>query len=307
MLYSPNFGKQTPCSRVEFDRFIASAELYGKSEEDTVGTMYFVMRNHSEVYAVFYNEEHAMMYTTKEALHVTDVPGEGIALSVLSFVLCDDYDSVLVTVSDDWSKIATSARITSKRYEVGKMLAEYTTANESGLAQVREKCATDFRIQCSDGEMVEVNKPVLAAVWPFFESMLSSGMRESSENTVRLEARKSTVEVMMRYLHGQHLDLIFFDAVELVVVAQMYQLPELLDIAERFLRSFDTSLSEAMTLWRKCYEAGNEKLRTLAVSHIQLLMVDTEEFTRIISELSKDDMMLLLQDLAEEARRKRSC
>lgn len=304
MLYSPNFGKQTPCSRVEFDRFIASAELYGKSEEDTVGTMYFVMRNHSEVYAVFYNEEHAMMYTTKEALHVTGIPGEGIALSVFSFVLCDDYNTVLVTVSDDWSKIATSASITSKRCEVGKMLAEYTSVNESGLAQVREKCATDFRIECSDGGMVDVNKPVLAAVWPFFEAMLSSGMRESSENTVQLKAPKSTVEVMMRYLHGQHIDLNFFDAVELVEVAQMYQLPELLAIVERYLSSFDTTLSEAMVLWRQCCEAGNEKLRALAVSHIQLLMADTVVFTRMINKLSRDDMMLLLQDLAAEAQRK---
>lgn len=304
--YNPDFGKQTPCSRQEFDKFIASAELYGESDEETVGTMYFVMRNHSEVYAVFYSEEHTMMYTTKEAVYVTNVPGVGMALSMCTFVLRDDVDSVLVTVSDDWNEILTSVSLTYSRYQLGKMLTETTSINDYGLARVRRKCATDFSIKCSDGETVEVNRPVLAAVWPFFETMLNSGMRESSENTVQLDAPKSTVEIVIRYLHGQDLDLQFVNAVDLVVVAQMYQLPELLEIVNRYIRSYDPGLGEAMMLWRKCCEASNEKLRALAVSQIQLLMSDTETFSRLIDEFSRDDMMLLLQDLAAEASRRSS-
>lgn len=209
---------------------------------------------------------------------------------------------MFVTVSDDWSKRSTIAYITDKKKEsVGKMLTGHTTIQESGLSLVRTKCAPNFSIKGSDEETVEVFTPVLTAVWPFFETMLSSGMREASENVVALDAPESTVEAMLRYLHGQDLNLHFDEAVELVMVAQMYQLPELLAIVERFFRSFDTAITQAMILWRKCCAAGNDELRGLAVSQIQMLMSNTLSFSESINELSRDEMMLLLRDLAAEA------
>ncbi|RDW23525.1 hypothetical protein B0I72DRAFT_142442 [Yarrowia lipolytica] len=161
------------------------------------------------------------------------------------------------------------------------MLTGHTTIQESGLSLVRTKCAPNFSIKGSDEETVEVFTPVLTAVWPFFETML--------------------IEAMLRYLHGQDLNLHFDEAVELVMVAQMYQLPELLAIVERFFRSFDTAITQAMILWRKCCAAGNDELRGLAVSQIQMLMSNTLSFSESINELSRDEMMLLLRDLAAEA------
>lgn len=122
---------------------------------------------------------------------MTDIPGQGVALSLWSFILSDDSETVFVTVSDDWSKRSTIAYITDKKKEsVGKMLTGHTTIQESGLSLVRTKCAPNFSIKGSDEETVEVFTPVLTAVWPFFETMLSSGLREASENVVQNQQSK---------------------------------------------------------------------------------------------------------------------
>lgn len=122
-------------------------------------------------------------------------------------------------------------------------------------------------------------------------------MTEVSEGYVKFPMPRTTLEVIIRYLYGQPLELEFEDASNLIVFAQMYDLPELLQLATVEVKKNILDLGQAVLLWKKGLEADNENIRDFATNIIRDLISETDDFPAKTSHLEKDEQICLLQDL----------
>ena len=143
-----------------------------------------------------------------------------------------------------------------------------------------------------------MHKAVLAPLWPFFKGLLDSEMKEASESEAKLDVPKTTLEVIIRYLYGQELELGFADAARLVVAAQMYDLPELLEIAVQKVTLSDMGIQGAIMAWRLAYEAKNDTVRNHCAGKIQGMMPKCDDFAQQVDDLTKEELQYLVHDLA---------
>lgn len=90
----------------------------------------------------------------------------------------------------------------------------------------------------------------------------------------------------------------FQNAADLVVVAQMYDLPDLLNLAVEEIRLRDMTVDEGLTAWVKSKEAGNEDLREYCASKLKDKMSELVECKGRIEKLTKSDMLLLFMDIS---------
>lgn len=139
----------------------------------------------------------------------------------------------------------------------------------------------------------------MVSLWPFFKKMMQSEMKEATENELELPMPLSTLEVIVEYLYGQRMSVLLGDATRLVVFAQMYDLPEMLNIAIAKIKDFSHIFTarEAVYLWQKSNEADNSELRECATARLAQLKPDNTTFSEDIKDLEKDELAALLQNL----------
>ncbi|KAG5366419.1 hypothetical protein CJU89_0843 [Yarrowia sp. B02] len=117
---------------------------------------------------------------------------------------------------------------------------------------------------------------------------MDSNMKEATQKTVKLPMAKKTLEVILQYLYGERLNLTFGDAARLIVFAQMYDLPELLELATAF----------TVYLWRKSFEAQNDDVREYASKRIEELRPEVEDFDAKIEHLDKTELIAFFSDVS---------
>ncbi|AOW00208.1 hypothetical protein B0I75DRAFT_168187 [Yarrowia lipolytica] len=169
-----------------------------------------------------------------------------------------------------------------------------TSVQRKGLACLRQSGNGDFCIKSEDGHTINVLKAVMEANWPFFKAMVESGMREIKKNQLELPLPHSTVEMMVRYLYGQELELQVKEATRLVEAAQMYLLPELLEISLKFIESEDTDIGQTIQVWKMGKKTGNLRMVFWAMVRIKELKVDID----VLYDLDKEDLISLFQMMA---------
>lgn len=231
-----------------------------------------------------------------------------IALDMNSFMFSNDSGGYLVVLSGSWSYVSFTAFDSSTKdqlvdmYTSGATTRTITTLSptsiqQDGLSRVRAASEGDFSLKSEEGDVIKVHKAVMVAMWPFFETMVTSEMKEAAENQVDLPVPTSTLETMVQYLYGEELDMEFGDAARLVVFAQMYDLPELLDIAVDEITQTTLDVSQAVLVWRQSFEAKNDDLKIHAAAKLEALMPNMTTFRDELKDLDKDELLTLLQDL----------
>ncbi|KAG5357819.1 hypothetical protein CJU89_4295 [Yarrowia sp. B02] len=213
---------------------------------------------------------------------------------------------MMVSCARDWSSSSaiTIAGGTPSLTELAKMLSETSldttpaSIQKDGLSRVRGGIEGDYTLKSREGETIKVHKAVVAPLWPFFKGLLDSDMKEASENEAELKVPTSTLEVIVRYLYGQDLELSFPDAANLVVAAQMYDLPELLEIAIEKITKTTIDLTEAVMAWRLGFEAKNPVVRKHCAGKVKSLMPTSDNFAEQIDDLSKEELQYLLHDIS---------
>ncbi|KAG5358529.1 hypothetical protein CJU89_5127 [Yarrowia sp. B02] len=133
----------------------------------------------------------------------------------------------------------------------------------SSLSRVSQKIRTgtkgDFRLVSSEGESIEVHTAVLVPLWPFFEAAAAANMKETADKALEIQCPTSTLEVIVRFFYEQDLEMGFEEAENLIVVAQMYGVSELYDLAVSTVKNHDMSVGEPDGLAK---EPGGEKRRS---------------------------------------------
>lgn len=248
-----------------------------------------------------------MVYSTKTPLFASErIPGCRMSvIDTATFLV----DNSLLKTNDRWCGWTyqelhpqTVAAMTNHLCHLSGL---HTSIHKTGLAQIHQTAESDFSLKSEDGKEVKVHKTVLEGLWPFFRGMVESKMKEVTQKCVKLPIPKSTLDVLVRYFYGEALELELEDAANLIVAAQMYDLPELLEIATTKVESEEMEMAQAVYVWQKSFEAQNEDLRDHASKRIEALMPDTENFDDSIQHLAKKQLVCLLQDISTAMSSKR--
>lgn len=306
------YKTKTACTQEEFDADI-KGNTYATCDMPDGEIFYFVFGEPSpsrpdrhRVYITFYDKEGGIRYSNKSCGFSAEKSG---ALGVIEplgythFLIMEQGCQNLVVLSDDWSS-ATYTRLDAGVLEaLGAVARKYnadtqTSIQKTGLSRLREGSEGDFRLKSREGDEIKVHKAVMAPLWPFFQGLLDSKMKEASDNVVELDTTKSTLEVIVRYLYGQELELTFPDAARLLVAAQMYDLPELLKIAVEKVISFNMDIEQAIMAWRLAFEAKNEKVQHHCAAKVHALMSMCTDFSQEVDDLSKEEIQQLFHDVS---------
>ncbi|XP_002736418.1 kelch-like protein 28 [Saccoglossus kowalevskii] len=93
----------------------------------------------------------------------------------------------------------------------------------------------DIVLQVSDKEY-KAHTAVLVASSPYFEALLRSGMKESVENRVELHGISNVaMEIVLQYMYSGCIDVDLFNALEVLVAADLFLMTSLKSMNEHFL------------------------------------------------------------------------
>lgn len=296
-------GTKTACTREEFDKQI-EGKLRSQCTLKDVGTFYFVFgeiltgdkEGRYNVYLKFYNDEEGMEHTSPKATFNCPRNSSSLVHAIDQNTFC--FDDCLISMSKDWTGHNFVRLNTSNKTALAGFLSEQTDVHKSGLSRIKRTADSDFTLESGDGETASVHRSVMEGLWPFFKGMVESNMEETSNKRVKLSMPKSTMDVLVRYLYGEELNLQFEDAANLIVYAQMYDLPELLEIATTKVKSVTLTIQQAIYLWRKAFEAKNEDVRGYSAGKIEVLIPKTSDFNGEIESLEKNEVVSLFSDVA---------
>lgn len=146
-----------------------------------------------------------------------------------------------------------------------------------------ESC--DFLIVCQNEVSIPVHSLILTTYWPYFESMMENDCLEKRDKVLTLDYPDSWVQKLVSYLYGEELELNFDEKTGLMVLGELYQLPDLVELMTgEILAVPDTtvSLSEVVSGWKRANEASNEKIRRRLAKTIVL---KRSEFPNDLSDL----------------------
>lgn len=131
---------------------------------------------------------------------------------------------------------------------------------------------------------------------PFFAAAIDSRMIEAEENSIDLPFPKPTIEVAARYLYGQSLEMDFDEAAHLLVMAQMYDLPELLSLAVERAKKEPLDAQKAILLWQKAFEARNEDMRGYSMVEITQMKLEISD-SKLLEGLSREELLSLFVEV----------
>lgn len=125
--------------------------------------------------------------------------------------------------------------------------------------------ASDFAIICQDSISIPIHTAILCTFWPFFKNMMSNDCIEKTDRQLRLDFPSCWVNQMILHIYGEESKMTFGEATGVLIVSEMYRLPELTTEASRQLgdlvRDVEPSLAYLLTGWERSRKASNEVWR----------------------------------------------
>lgn len=135
-----------------------------------------------------------------------------------------------------------------------------------GLGLVLQDKEKDFVVTSEDEGRFPVHSYLLNGLWPFFETATSIDMIEKESKTLHLPYPREWVEVLVDFFYGKQILTIDVDvATGLLVIASLYDIPELKELATNNIMTDDRvfSLDEAMRGWRRAQESDSTAVQDL--------------------------------------------
>lgn len=174
----------------------------------------------------------------------------------------------------------------------------------SQLSKVRKYGNFDFKIVCLNEEEIEVHSLILASQWSFFSNMMESNMSEVSSKKLTLDYPVEWIEAIVSLFYDEKKPLDFDTATGVVIVAQMYDIPELLTQAMRRIKQEDMDVHLAINSWQKVKlhnKAVSDHCAGQAKQKIANLHNSTDA-QNALNELSQLELIELLNNLSLTAK-----
>lgn len=230
-----------------------------------------------------------------------------VALDVSTLLVTTTGDNCFIfTTTDKWDSAALKV-FKSKSESRGVLLyladklsyaREQTVLEGKGLTLLRSDTDTDFTIVCKYDEKIAVHSLVLKRHWPFFAAMMDSHMAESAEKTMSIPYPKSWVEAMVSYFYAESRELSFEDSTGLLIIAQMYDVPELLAQAMRRITYEEMNIGQGLAAWRSAFEAKNEDVQMYCAEVIHEGLENLPHSRELLTELAQEELVQLFMDIA---------
>lgn len=305
-----DFGIKTPCTKEELKE--TTKDLFAVCSLAGVGNFYLTYGGPQEdqedrlrFYLHFYDLRNLTLHTSHVSVfnyvRVPHTDTKVVAIDPCTFMFYTNNKWNLLCLNDKWTG-SKLTKLDGGRETLYRGLSQEFPKKESRLSKIRTGTPGDFRLKSSDGDLIDVHASVLIPHWEFFAAAVKSDMKESTEKVVEIQAPSSTVEVMVRHFYEQDLEMSFQDAANLIVIAKMYDLPELVTLATEKIKSCEKGVDENLTAWQKSLEAENEGLRSYSASKLQEQMPDIVKSKERIDEMSKEDLATLLMDMSLAAK-----
>lgn len=111
---------------------------------------------------------------------------------------------------------------------------------------------TDFKIVCNDEVVIPVHRAILTSFWPFFKTMMETNSKEKEDSSLHLDYSSDVVELLVADIYGQKIDFDYDQALSLLELTGLYDLPNLSAVAyEKILLSEpDLDLEDCVNGWR---------------------------------------------------------
>lgn len=307
MFAAYDVGFQTSCTRRQFESEISL--LYASCHLEGFGDYYFAHdQEHDgtasgDVYLFFYDERHQRMYRSQTEVFSstwTGVTNPCMAINPFIFLIRSERADRIITLVQDWSGGDSHYILREMANKMTTFLSTrvLTDINKTGLARIRDSTPGDVLLNGNDGESVTVHKMVVKPLWPFFATAMETDMAESHQNAINLPFPTSTVEGMVRYLYGQELELDFEDAVKLVEMALVYDLPELLSLAIERIKKEKIGVVRSISLWKTAFEAKNDELREFSAKVMRANMAEISS-SSLLDGLDRNEVVELFLDVSK--------
>lgn len=197
---------------------------------------------------------------------------------------------------DDWKQVYTDAGgLSVSRFAT--QLTNYTLGS-CGLSKLRSGDDHDFKIVCREGTVFPVHRIILNRQWKYFKLKLGS---EPLKTLLHINATESVVEAIVSDLYEENKPLAFDDAVALLTVAHVYELPNLLLRAMRRIKTRGLAFEEAVVVWKHCHASDNKPLRLYCSDIIfrATVMSAQKSPPELLTDLTQDQYSLLFSDFNE--------
>lgn len=166
-----------------------------------------------------------------------------------------------------------------------------------GLSKVRSNGEFDFTFVTKEGT-IPVHTLVFKACLPFFAAMMDSKMSESSENRLEIPYPHSWVEAMVSYFYGEPFEVDFEQATGLLILADVYDIPELQRLAVSQIKSERLDMSKCLAGWKNAFEAQNEEMRAYFAAFARRQLDKLEQSAEFLHDMSQQEAVELMLDVS---------
>ncbi|XP_046881871.1 kelch repeat and BTB domain-containing protein 8 [Hypomesus transpacificus] len=152
---------------------------------------------------------------------------------------------------------------------------------------------TDIVVEVDHGKTFSCHRNVLAAISPYFRSMFTSGLTESSQREVRIVGVESeSMQLVLDYAYTSRVTLSESNVQALFTAASIFQIPALQDQCAQFMISrLDPQNCIGVYMFADAY--GHQELRERSQDYIRkkfLCVSSEQEFL----QLNKDQLVSIL-------------
>ncbi|KAG1949300.1 kelch repeat and BTB domain-containing protein 8 [Pimephales promelas] len=157
---------------------------------------------------------------------------------------------------------------------------------------------TDIVVEVDHGKTFSCHRNVLAAISPYFRSMFTSGLTESSQREVRIVGVESeSMHLVLDYAYTSRVTLSESNVQALFTAASIFQIPALQDQCAQFMISrLDPQNCIGVFMFADAY--GHQELRERSQDYIRkkfLCVMGEQEFLhltkeQLVSILNSDDL-----------------
>lgn len=129
--------------------------------------------------------------------------------------------------------------------------------------QTIQKCENlaDFKIIDEDGKTHSIHTQVIIPLWPYFATVVESGMTESRDRTLTLDYPTVVMDIVLDYLYGGVVALPEELALELLIFAKVYFIEGLERAAEKAVTGSSLEGDRCIISWKAAKQADNQVIR----------------------------------------------
>lgn len=175
----------------------------------------------------------------------------------------------------------------------------FSISYHGGLSRMRKYGDFDFEIMSKEKKTSKVHTLVLCAVWPFFQKLQESNMKEVANQKLDMPYPHLWIEAMVSYFYEEDVDMGFIQATGVLILSDVYDIFNLKNIAIARIRKETLDISKCLEGWRNVYEARCDEMQLYLAQYLGEHMKELQDSSDLLKQLSKEEACQLILDISQ--------